>query len=175
MPPLLLRALPYIVVVALFSLAVCRLYNLAYENGASSIQTQWNAEKLKHSEEMDALEKQMVALERDHQKENERITHELAQANQIHAVSLAANRSDYDKRLQLASKRYGVYQAIGVSSSSECRGLSSHAIELDRTLEEGRFLVRELRDTLELRDSQVKSLGSQILNDRRVISDARTD
>ena len=175
MPALLLRALPYIAALALFSFAVHSVYESGYENGASSIQVKWNKERSEYAATTAALKEESLKRERQHRIDSEKINHELAKSNQIHAVSLAANRADYDKRLQLASKRYGVYQAIGVSSSSECRGLSSHAIELDRTLEEGRFLVRELRDTLELRDSQVKSLGSQILNDRRVISDARTD
>ena len=171
MYPNLVKAIPYLLALALLSYLGSKLYNQVYESGANSIQVKWDKEKKNQADAIIEMKQKMLVKEREHQKQSEKINHDLSKANQVHAVAMATLRSDYDKRLQLASKRYGIYQAAGVSSSAECRSLSSHAIELDRTLEQGRFLVRELRETLGLRDRQVSALGEQILNDRRVISD----
>lgn len=172
MYPNLVKVIPYLLALALLSFLVSKVYTSGYDSGASAIQVKWDKQVKDQGDVVAKMKAEALVKERKHQEHNEKINHDLNQANQVYRLALASLRSDHDKRLQLAAKRHGVYQAAGVSSTPECSSLGSHAIELDRTLEEGRYLVRELRETLEFRDHQVKQLGEQILNDRRVISDA---
>lgn len=167
---LLGKTWPYILVVALVIFLGSWLYTSGDKNGANRIQVAWNADSIARMVAIDDLQLQYDALESDHRKETARTAHELAQANQDHAVALATAKSDYSVRLRSSEDRAGLYKRQAESGPLECGNLASHAARLDRSLEEGRSLVRELRSTLGFRDQQIKALGDQILSDRTLLT-----
>lgn len=140
-----------------------------FREGAASVQAKWDADTKDYDAEINRLKGEAAVLEANHRTENTRITHELAEANRKHAVEVATLQFDFDRRLQLSSKRSVVYQRQSEGGAAECRDLASHASRLDTALEEGRALEQEYRSTLGLRDRQIEALSNQIRNDRTLM------
>lgn len=169
---LFLKYLPWILGLALLVFLGSRLYSHVYDKGATSVQVQWDAEKQKQLEATNKLKADYEKKERDNRTENRRISDELAQAKLDHANALADLRTDFAQRLRTSEMRSTIYQRQAEGGAAQCRDLASHASRLDASLEEGRSLVRELRETLGLRDRQVHALGNQINSDRALFQDA---
>lgn len=169
---LLLKYLPYALGMALIVFLGSQLCSFMYDRGANSIQVQWDKEKQEHADEITALKVEYERKEEEHRTENRRISNELFQANLNHAAALAAAVREHDQRLRLAEQRAAIYQRQAQGGAVERGDLADHASRLDSTLEEGRSLVRELRETLGLRDQQIKSLSDQIRNDRALFEGA---
>lgn len=169
--PLLVRALPYLAAVAVLLILVYGIYRHGYSEGTADLQVLWDQEREEHEKAIRALEVEYARKEMFHRAENARITHELAEAEKAHDVALAEQRAEYDRRLLGSNRRAEVYQRQAESGAAQCRDLAGHAARLDRSLEEGRGLVADLRRTLELRDEQLRQLGRQILNDRSLLDE----
>ena len=161
-----IRAIPYILGAALLLFLGSKFYSIAYDRGAASVQQEWNAAKQSHDDAIAALKLDYENKEESHRKENRRISSELSQANLDHANAIANAQRDFDQRLRNVEQRAAIYQRQAQGGAIERGDLADHASRLDSTLEEGRSLVRELRETLGLRDRQIKSLSDQIRNDR---------
>lgn len=71
--------------------------------------------------------------------------------------SLSRIKSSYSNKLQESERRALLYKRKA-SDSEGCSNIADISGRLDRTLTEGISLVRELRDTLKLRDSQIRVL-----------------
>lgn len=167
--------LPYIAT-GIFILGILYgIYHYGYKRGEADLQVLWNQERDAHNAIIDKLEAAYARLEVVHRAENTRITHELAQAEKALDVALAEQRAEFERRLHSSSERAAFYERQASSGAAQCRDLAGHAAELDRTLEEGRGLVSDLRRTLRLRDEQLRQLGRQILNDRALLNAAITD
>lgn len=172
---LFLKVWPYLLAGVLLFLLYSWIYHSGSKHGASEVQAEWNQQKEADAKVIEDLKTKYASMEATHREENTRITHELAEAKQSHAVALAEQRAEYDRRLQLSANRAAIYQRQAKGGEVECRSLASHAARLDGTLEEGRSLVRELRETLGLRDRQLILLGQQIKNDRALLNEGESN
>jgi hypothetical protein len=168
---LLLKILPYLAVIAAVGGAIWFTYSQGFHNGSDKVQAKWNVEKLRHEQELTKLRTQIKNKETAHQIESQRISDELADANEKHAAAIAALDAGFHERLSNSEQRAVYYQRISASGTVEQRNLASHAAELDRSLEEGRRLVQELSATLRQRDAQNTALGQQILSDRALVGE----
>lgn len=166
-----LKALPYILGVILLLGSAYVIYGHIYDKGVASVQVEWDKAKQAHRDAIQKLKDEYALLEEDHRTENQRITDELAKANLDHATALAAVERQYAERLRTSEVRAGVYQRQAQGGAAERASLADHASRLDASLEEGRSLVRELRETLGLRDRQIRSLSEQIRNDRKLFTE----
>lgn len=106
---------------------------------------------------------ELAGIQLMNEKENE-----LQQLKANHEKTLNSVNADYNKRMLDMQKRIQKYSALTESSSPELRNLASHTARLDRTLEEGRQVVAELRAGIELRDGQLKALGTLIEKERAI-------
>ena len=59
-------------------------------------------------------------------------------------------------------ERAELYKRKAEGSEVERGSLASHAAELDRSLEEGRRVVKDLRTTVEQRDTELILLGTHL-------------
>ena len=141
-----------------------------YSKGANSVQVKWDAEKESTGLEMSRLRGITEQKQLQHQLEIDAITDRMETDRYEYEQTLAAIRSTYDQRLLTVQKRADVYERFSQGTASERDRLAKHATELDRSLEEGRALVRELGATLGQRDAAIRSLGSMILTDRNLIN-----
>lgn len=166
---LIKKIFPYLVLLIIGSLLGYAIYRHGYTNGANKIKVQWQQEQAEVQNAFTGLLIKTAKLGEAHRLEQEKITNELQKLRETHVSDLAQQRSAYEQRLLQSSRRAAVYERQAQAGEDSRRDLASHAAELDRTLEEGRELVKELGTTLRLREDQLKLLGEQMLNDRRFV------
>lgn len=171
----ILKYLPHALLYVILAGLTYYAYTHVYKEGAKSVQIEWDSEKAKQAILISELKAKYAQLESKHIKETERIKYELNQANKDHEIALSGIRADFASRLQAASKRASNYQRLAQAGTTECGSLASYTTELDRSLEQGRSLVREFRETLRFRDSQLVLVGSQLMNDRALLNKAEKD
>lgn len=165
MQMLISKGWPYLLVVALGA----TLYFWGSSNGQDKIQAKWDTQKQADKIAYDKLKGEYDVLNRQHSYEVGVLTSRLQTAESNHASELARISSDYDSRMLRSEQRASIYKRQAEAGTTECRSLASHATELDRSLEQGRRLVEELRATVRLRDSQLVELGNQIKADRKLL------
>lgn len=149
------------------------IYGWIFDRGANSIQVKWDQETAEYTAEIDRLKTEFEQQERDHRTTNRKLNDELSQARLEHREALASAERDYTQRLQRSEQRAAIYQRQAQGGTPQCGDLASHAARLDGTLEEGRYLVRELRETLGLREREIHALSQQIRNDRTLIEEEK--
>lgn len=154
----------------LFAAYSAAVYSLGSSKGAATVKTAWDKENARRDIKTAQMEEVNKALLVQHEKDSSFITTELKTYETQYKISLAAAAADYTVRLQQHETRAGVYRKLSEGSTAERDRLASHAAELDRSLEEGRSVVRELRETVGLRDSQLRELGKQIIADRALLN-----
>lgn len=150
------------------------VYLCGKDDGKEVVQKKWDAEKKLYDTAIAGLKDHYGMLEAANRTKTEELTHDLAEAQKNHDVAIANAQSDFDKRLLKSQARADYYKRMSEGGSLECRNLASHAAELDRSLEEGRLLVRELRETLGLRDKQLIALGDKLQADRKLLTTTDT-
>lgn len=150
------------------------VYLCGKDDGKEVVQKKWDAEKKLYDTAIAGLKDHYGMLEAANRTKTEELTHDLAEAQKNHDVAIANAQSDFDKRLLKSQARADYYKRMSEGGSLECRNLASHAAELDRSLEEGRLVVRELRETLGLRDKQLIALGDKLQADRKLLTTTDT-
>lgn len=167
----LLKYWLHIVVGLLLVFVTYKLYYWAHDNGAESVQLQWDAQKVKDTQAMQDLKDKLSIAEGKHRKETIRISNEISEAKRIHDVELARADAEFQRRLQISESRGQIYKRQAQGGTLTCASLGEHTAKLDSSLEEGRSLVRELGETLRLRERQLISVGEQLLNDRKLLTE----
>lgn len=137
--------------------------------GKSEVQDSWDTEKKATAKEVSALKAVIASKEAEHKLLSEQNSNELARTQKEHEQALVALRADFTERLLSSTNRAGAYERMSRGTAIERDRLVQHTAELDRTLEEGRSLVRELRQTLGQCEITVGVLGTQILLDRDLL------
>lgn len=162
-----------VLAVGVLALAVSLSYYWTYSNGkdagAKKVYGEWAQHELVRGEAINKLRGELDVLVAQHKKAQEDYESQLAAATAQYEADLSGYRDEYDRRLQLADQRTGVYQRKARGSEAEREDLARHAAELDRSLEEGRVLVRELGATVRQREVTIRALGGIILNDRTLL------
>lgn len=156
-------------IAAMLAVGVVAIYKLGESDGAAEVQSQWDEQTKLRDAAFNKLTGEYAQLQLQHTRKVEELTNELQTSQSQHEATLLRYRDDHAKRLLLAEDRAGVYQRQASGSAVEQQRLARHAAELDRTLEEGRSLVRDLRQTLGQREVTIKALGGIILNDRTLL------
>lgn len=167
------KYLPYLIAAVITAVIFYAIYSHGYTNGSNAKQLAWNKEKAQYEQTLKTMQEQMTQNENEHRNEQSRITSDLAEADKKHAVALATVRAEYANRLRDSSERASIYQRQAEAGTIEQRNLASYTAKLDLALVEGIALVRELTETIGLRDQQLILVGEQIQNDRRLIGDDR--
>lgn len=141
-----------------------------YSSGKAAVQKDFDAYKSAQKIEYEKLQGKYDVLSAQHKTQSEQNTKDLQNANQAHETALSANAVEYGKRLLASEARARVYQRQAEAGAAQCGDLASHAARLDATLEEGRYLVRDLRATLEQRDDTIRILGKELISTRNLIT-----
>ena len=157
--------------VALVSAIFYGVYSEGISSGKAEIQREWDKEKIAHKEQIDKLKDQIAKDQLVHIETTTRINDELAKAKNDYDLALSEQRAGFAKRLLLSAGRESAYKRQAQGTEAERDNLASHAARLDQSLEEGRSLVAELRDTLRLRERQLIELGNQLLADRKLLNE----
>lgn len=137
--------------------------------GATEVSGLWAEENKKRQVADAKFQKENAALMAAHTERQKSLEAQLEAASNQYADSLRVAHDEFAERLRNAETRTDVYQRKARGSEAEREYLARHAAELDRSLEEGRALVRELGATLRQREVTIRALGGIILNDRTLL------
>ena len=151
-----------------------------YSSGVDATYTKWV--EVEQGYQAQVAELQEAKKEAEHQfkiKEGE-LNERIKQDQIAHDAAIAAATRDFTERLRKSEGRAKTYADMSQAGSIERAALADHATRLDRSIEEGRHLVRELRETLGQREREIMTLGEYILNVHQLInktgnSDGTTD
>ena len=150
-------------------LASSALYFSGVTQGENNITVQWQKEKLSHAEEISKLRGEIQQKEFGHRQESARIADQLRKTEVQYEKAISDLSAERAQRLRLSVERAAIYERNAASGPAQCRALASHAAQLDRSLEEGRSVVAELRSALGQRDEQLRLLGAQLTTDRQLL------
>lgn len=168
MPIPYLSLFKYVGLPLIGALLLYLLYSTGYNSGVSAVEAERAADRAAQQLVVAELTGQLQEKERLHRAETEEIKDRLhvQEATYNNAVQLIY--AELDDGLRDSERRAAHYRALAETGTDQCRSLASHTAGLDASLVEGRSVVAELRSTLELRDSQLKLVGSQLLSDRQL-------
>lgn len=147
---------------------VFKIYDTGKEVGVSLTTEAWEKQKKEEREFSQELQKKYDSLQSVNKELSQRNANELLKAQEEYANALSSFIADYDKRLLSSENRASVYKRQAQGGASERARLASYAAELDRSLEEGRHLVRQLTTTVRQREIEIKTLSKQIQLDRNL-------
>ena len=144
------------------SILICVLCTwYGYHQGSKHIQTLWDQDKLEQAQYINRLQQNYLNKESVYITELNNIKDIYAKAKDEYTKKLDAIKSSYSMQLQQSEQRASVYKRETLSTD-ECTNLAEYAGRLDRSLTEGRDVVKQLRETLELRDNQLRQIGEQL-------------
>lgn len=158
------KSLPYLIV------AGCVVGVLAgtYHMGKSSVQTKWDLEKAQTKLVIKNLQDKIEEATKEHETASKEVATHLRTEKEVYEKALSTGRSVTDGRLRESEKRADLYKRLSEGSTAERDRLRDHTAKLDRSLEEGRGVVGELKATVELRDKQLILLGQQMKLDGKL-------
>lgn len=123
--------------------------------------------------EIDVLQLEKESAEQEYKTTIGELNDRITDAEAAHKQVIAGLARDYADRMRKSENRAKTYYDMSQAGAAESAALAAHAAELDRTVEEGRHLVAELRETLGQRDKELTQLGEaliavhQLHNDRK--------
>lgn len=132
-------------------------YCYGYHMGKAKITAEYTQEKVQYLNQISSLQLQYRAKETQYNEDLNKVKAEYAQAREDYIHTISKLESSYSSRLQQSEQRAMLYQHKATDSKG-CSALANLSGRFDRSLTEGISLVRELRDTIKLRDSQIKVL-----------------
>ena len=151
------------VILLLYGIGVS-IYSTGKQAGIDEVSKEWTQEKLAYQDEILRIKTLNAGLEQDFENREAEVNKELRNVKASYERTLASNASEHAARLRNHQERADLYERKAQGSEVERRGLASHAAELDRSLEEGRRVVKDLRTTVEQRDTEITLLGTHLKN-----------
>lgn len=117
--------------------------------GADIQSAKYTKEKMRIQEQTTELIQQYRAKVEEHAKRQLDLIQELNDAKQQHQTIVSNLRSEFSARMLESENRGKIYRNRAEAAGTECKALAEHAARLDRSLTEGRELVKEFRADLE--------------------------
>lgn len=147
-------------------------YFLGKSHGEAVVSLKWSEEKRKRDQASLEIQEKNRTLEETNRRLSDQITKELEDHEKRTRQAVDAAVAEFAARLRTSEARAGIYRKQAEGGAAERERLASHAAELDQSLEEGRYLVRELGETIRLRDSQLRLIGQQLMADRSLLTES---
>lgn len=126
-------------------------YNSGFETCRAQYQERLLIQKIEQENKERALNEELGAL-----------SNELVETRLQYENTITNLKSEYDSELLKSKQRAELYQRYSQSDKAKQRDLTNYTAQLDRSLTEGRELVRQLTETLRTRDTQLRALGVYI-------------
>lgn len=153
-----------IALVIVVIVAVCGriIYQNGKQLGVSETMLAWQKQEKERNDIIDDYRTEINDLKVKYEKQT--VQHKM----EITAIKVAAENDrrtiqrDYADRLLNADKRAGVYKRLSQSGESERIRLAEHAAKLDRSVEEGRSLLKEQQSAIAERDGIIGKLVAQL-------------
>jgi len=149
----------FILVVVLASLG-------GYKTGSVLTENKYILELQEIVDESNKLRESVRKKNTDHQIAQEEHLLEIQKLRGNYENTINSLTSEYDSRLLDSEKRSSLYRERFTSTSTECEILAEHTSRLDRTLTEGRELVKRLREHIKQSELTYSEVIKYLINDR---------
>lgn len=131
------------------------LINNSYNSGFEACRAQYQEKLLK-------LQLESNDKERAYNENMQALSSDLTETRLRYENSINQLKSSYTDELLKSEQRAELYKRLSQSDQAKQRDLAIHAARLDRSLTEGRELVKQLTETIRVRDNQLRALGVYI-------------
>ena len=125
----------------------------SYSLGQKDVQAEWRKEIIRVQSEMLKVEELHKKALQEYIDKNNNLQREIVDVKKDY---------EYSVRLSESEQRAKVYKRMSEQGKCQSSDLSDYTTRLDRSLTEGRQVVRLLRETLELHDNQLRQIGEQL-------------
>lgn len=131
------------------------LINNSYNSGFEACRAQYQEKLLK-------LQLESKDKERAYNENMQALSIDLTETRLRYENSINQLKSSYTDELLKSEQRAELYKRLSQSDQAKQRDLAIHTARLDRSLTEGRELVKQLTETIRVRDNQLRALGVYI-------------
>ena len=148
--------------VALVLVCTSATFYVGYSAGSSEVKQQWVAEQKANTVKVNELKVKYEEQLNEYRQKTDSLSKEINDTRTQYDNRIATIKSDYTNRLLNSEQRASVYKRMSEAGKCTSDDLSAYTAKLDRSLTEGRELVRELRELIKLRDQQLNQLGKEL-------------
>ena len=148
--------------VALVLVCTSATFCVGYSAGSSEVKQQWVAEQKANTAKANELKVNYEEQLNEYRQKTDSLSKEIYDTRTQYDNRIATIKSDYTNRLLNSEQRASVYKRMSEAGKCTSDDLSAYTAKLDRSLTEGRELVRELRELIKLRDQQLNQLGKEL-------------
>jgi DNA anti-recombination protein RmuC len=148
--------------VALVLVCISATFYVGYSAGSSEVKQQWVAEQKANTAKVNELKVNYEEQLNEYRQKTDSLSKEIYDTRTQYDDRIATIKSDYTNRLLNSEQRASVYKRMSEAGKCTSDDLSAYTAKLDRSLTEGRELVRELRELIKLRDQQLNQLGKEL-------------
>lgn len=136
--------------------------SFSYSLGQKAVQAEWRKETIRVQSEMLKTEEIHKKSLQEYIVKNDRLQKEIVDVKKDYEAKLRNINDEYSVRLSESEQRAKIYKRMSEQGECQSTDLSDYTTKLDRSLTEGRQVVKLLRETLELRDNQLRQLGEHL-------------
>lgn len=148
--------------VAFILVCISATFYVGYSAGSSEVKQQWVAEQKANTAKVNELKVNYEEQLNEYRQKTDSLSKEIYDTRTQYDNRIATIKSDYTNRLLNSEQRASVYKRMSEAGKCTSDDLSAYTAKLDRSLTEGRELVRELRELIKLRDQQLNQLGKEL-------------
>lgn len=148
--------------VALVLVCISATFYVGYSAGSSEVRQQWVVEQKANTAKANELKVNYEEQLNEYRQKTDSLSKEIYDTRTQYDNRIATIKSDYTNRLLNSEQRASVYKRMSEAGKCTSDDLSAYTAKLDRSLTEGRELVRELRELIKLRDQQLIQLGKEL-------------
>lgn len=148
--------------VALVLVCTSATFCVGYSAGSSEVKQQWVAEQKANTAKVNELKVNYEEQLNEYRQKTDSLSKEIYDTRTQYDERIATIKSNYTNRLLDSEQRASVYKRMSEAGRCTSNDLSAYTAKLDRSLTEGRELVRELRELIKLRDQQLNQLGKEL-------------
>lgn len=137
-------------------------YYLGYRSANKTYQLKMERMELNYQKEISILKDKVKAKENEYRKKLGELETTINIQQNEYETALNNINEYYDYELRESKSRAEAFRNMSRSRTDISNSLADHAARLDESLVKGRQLVKELRETIKLRDRQIKYLGNEL-------------
>ena len=132
----------------------------SYSLGQKDVQAEWRKETIRIQSEMLKVEEVHKKALQEYIVKNSNLQKEIIDVKKDYESKLRNINNEYSVRLSESEQRAKIYKRMSEQGKCQSSNLSDYTTRLDRSLTEGRDVVKQLRELVKLRDAQIQQIGN---------------
>ena len=154
-----------------YIVVVCSILLVGVLIGHNSASRKYIKENNEYQQKISEKKEELRILRENHINSQNEFTQELQEMKHEYENYISTLVNSFDDRMRESEERGRMYRERFTASSTQCGILAEHASRLDRSLTEGRELVRRLREDLEQFRMMCTQGFDYLIQDRNFLND----